>query len=133
MDLYVGDIVTGNDVSRLHYSITNEYSICCILSMHSEKMVVLVIGHKQPNYIGYGYTVEKSMFKKIEYELSDYQKWLINEYGNWMYDTNSEFNCPICRSFNLVDRYIRDIGKQIKFDMPKTLLGYKVYKGKMIL
>lgn len=133
MDLHVGDIVTGNDVSRLHYSITNEYSICCILSMDSEKMVVLVIGHKQPIYIGYGYTVEKSMFKKIEYELSDYQKWLINEYGNWMYDKDDEFNCPICRSFNLVDRYIRDIGKQIKFDMPKTFLGYKVYKGKMIL
>lgn len=133
MDLHVGDIVTGNDVSRLHYSITNEYSICCILSMNSEKMVVLVIGHKQPIYIGYGYTVEKSMFKKIEYELSDYQKWLINEYGNWMYDKDDEFNCPICRSLNLVDRYIRDIGKQIKFDMPKTLLGYKVYKGKMIL
>lgn len=133
MDLHVGDIVTGNDVSRLHYSITNEYSICCILSMDSEKMVVLVIGHKQPIYIGYGYTVKKSMFKKIEYELSDYQKWLINEYGNWMYDKDDEFNCPICRSLNLVDRYIRDIGKQIKFDMPKTLLGYKVYKGKMIL
>lgn len=133
MDLHVGDIVTGNDVSRIHYSITNEYSICCILSMNSEKMVVLVIGHKQPIYIGYGYTVEKSMFKKIEYELSDYQKWLINEYGNWMYDKDDEFNCPICRSLNLVDRYIQDIGKQIKFDMPKTLLGYKVYKGKMIL
>lgn len=133
MDLHVGDIVTGNDVSRLHYSITNEYSICCILSMDSEKMVVLVIGHKQPIYIGYGYTVEKSMFKKIEYEISDYQKWLINEYGNWMYDKDDEFNCPICRSLNLVDRYIRDIGKQIKFDMPKTLLGYKVYKGKMVL
>lgn len=133
MDLHVGDIVTGNDESRFHCSITNEYSICCILSMHSEKMVVLVIGHKQQGYIGYGYTVEKSMFKKIEYELSGYQKWLINEYGNWMCDADNEFNCPICRNFNLIDRYILDIRKQIKSDMPKTLFGHKVYKGKMIL
>ena len=133
MNLHVGDIVTGNNESWKHYSITNEESVCCILSMSSDSMLVLIIEHKYSDRIGFGYMVEKSMFKKIEYKLSDYQKWLINEYGNWMYDKDDEFNCPICRSLNLVDRYIRDIGKQIKFDMPKTLLGYKVYKGKMVL
>lgn len=109
MDLHVGDIVTG-DGSEF-YSITNEYSICCILSMSSEKMVVIVIGHIYPDYIGHGYIVKKSAFKKIEYKLTDYQKWLINEYGTWMYDKDNEFNCPICRSFNLVNRYIRNIKK----------------------
>ena len=133
MDLNVGDIVTGNDESSDYYSITNEYSICCILSMHSEEMVVLVIGHSRQDYIGYSYTVIKSVFKKIEYKLTDYQKWLINEYGTWMYDDDNRFNNLICGNYTVVQAYALKVRKKIKFDMPKTLLGYKVYKGKMIL
>ena len=133
MDLHVGDIVTGNDESRLHYTITNDYSICCILSMHSEEMVVLIIGHRCPDYIGDSYTVIKSVFKKIKYKLTDYQKWLINEYGTWMYDDDNRFNNLICSNYTVMQAYALKIRKKIKFDMPKTLLGYKVYKGKMIL
>lgn len=133
MNLHVGDIVTGNNESWKHYSITNEESVCCILSMSSDSMLVLIIEHKDSGRIGFCYVVEKSMFKKIEYKLSDYQKWLINEYGNWMYDKDDKFNCHICRNYSFVDRCVRNIGKQIKFDMPRTFLGYKVYKGKMIL
>lgn len=133
MDLHVGDIVTGNDKSWLNYSITNELSICCILSMYSETMVVIVIGHKRPDYIGYGYTVKKSMFKKIEYKLTDYQKWLINEYGTWMYDNDDKFNNHICNNLDAIRTYALKARSKIKFDMPKTFLGHKVYKGKMIL
>lgn len=131
MDLHVGDIITGNGSTI--YSITNEKSVCCILSVDSETMVVIVIGHEHPDYIGYGYTVKKSVFKKIEYKLTDYQKWLINEYGTWMYDDDNKFNNLICSNFTAMRTYALKARRKIKFDIPKTFLGYKVYKGKMIL
>ena len=69
MNLHVGDIVTGNNESWKHYSITNEESVCCILSMSSDSMLVLIIEHKYSDRIGFGYMVKNQCLKRLNISL----------------------------------------------------------------
>jgi hypothetical protein len=129
-DIKIGDIVKGNEMSGIMYGVTNNSSVCCVIrELDNDEITVLVLKDYKQSYTGMVYNVERCYFEKISYVPSDFQKWLINEYSSWGVDIDGIcFNGLLCLELDFASEYSIEIRKQIKFDMPKTFKGNKVYK-----
>ena len=129
-DIKIGDIVKGNEMSGIMYGVTNTDSVCCVIrELNNDEITVLVLKAYKQSYTGMVYNVERCCFEKISYVPSDFQKWLINEYSSWGVDIDGIcFNGLLCLELDFASEYSIEIRKQIKFDMPKTFKGNKVYK-----
>lgn len=131
-DIKIGDIVKGNEMSGIMYGVTNNSSVCCVIrELNNDEITVLVLKAYEQSYTGIAYNVERCCFEKISYVPSDFQKWLINEYSSWGVDIDGIcFNGLLCLEFDFASEHSIEIRKQIKFDMPKTFKGNKVYKSR---
>lgn len=131
-DIKIGDIVKGNEMSGIMYGVTNNSSVCCVIrELDNDEITVLVLKAYKQSYTGMVYNVERCYFEKISYVPSDFQKWLINEYSSWGVDIDGIcFNGLLCLEFDFASEHSIEIRKQIKFDMPKTFKGNKVYKSR---
>ncbi len=129
-DIKIGDIVKGNEMSGIMYGVTNNSSVCCVIrELDNDEITVLVLKDYKQSYTGMVYNVERCYFEKISYVPSDFQKWLINEYSSWGVDIDGIcFNGLLCLELDFASEYSIEIREQIKFDMPKTFKGNKVYK-----
>lgn len=129
-NIKIGDIIRGTQESNYMYGVTNNSSVCCVIrELDNDEITVLVLKDYKQSYTGMVYNVERCYFEKISYVPSDFQKWLINEYSSWGVDIDGIcFNGLLCLELDFASEYSIEIRKQIKFDMPKTFKGNKVYK-----